>query len=156
VRQKRPLADLDVLNTLNATEYGKANCRHLDPPSPAKAVLSCDPNLPAGAPRAVFIAFPDRDDALAWYSNTTKLVGSHRCGGSPGGPDDPWLHKGKPVGRYTCFADPANSNLPSLTAVDSEVSFTGVQFLADPADSPYQLPKSEPALADWFTKRFIS
>ncbi len=41
--------DLDVLNTLNATEYGGANCRHLDPPSPAKALLGCVPNLPAGS-----------------------------------------------------------------------------------------------------------
>jgi serine/threonine protein kinase len=148
--------DLDVLNTLNATEYGRANCRHDDPPSAAKATLDCDHNLLAGAPRATFIAFPNRDPALAWYSATVKLVGPHRCGGPPDGPDDPWVHKGKAVGRYACFADPANGNLPSLTAVDSEVSFTGVQFVADPADSPFQLPKTDAALADWFRKRFVS
>jgi predicted Ser/Thr protein kinase len=148
--------DLDLLKTLGATPYSSANCRHLDAPSPAKAGLTCAHNIPAGAPGAVFLAYPNRDAGLSWYSSAIKVIGPHRCGGSPGGPDDPWVHQGKPVGRYTCFADPTNGNLPSLTAVDSEVSFTGVQFVADPAGSPYQLPKTEAALADWFKKRFVS
>jgi serine/threonine kinase PknH len=148
--------DLDLLNTLNGTEYGRANCRHADPPSPAKAVLSCDHNLAAGAPRATFIAHADRDAAMAWFSNTEKLLGTHRCGGAPGGPDDPWLHQGKPIGQYTCFADPTDNNLASLAAVDTGDTFMGVQFVADPADSPYQLPKTEATLVDWFRKRFLS
>jgi serine/threonine kinase PknH len=148
--------DLDVLKTLNSGEYSPAHCRHLDPPSPATAALGCAHNLIAGAPDATFIAYPDRQGALGWYDNTVKVVGSHRCGGSAGGSDDAWLHQGKPVGRYTCFADPSNNNLPALTAIDTEGTFTGVQFLADPSDGPYHLPTSEQALADWFRIRFSS
>ncbi len=146
--------DLDLLKTLGATAYSSANCRHLDPPSPAKAVLTCAHNLPAGAPVASFLAYPNRDAALSWYSSAVKVLGPHRCGGLPGGPDDPWLHQAKPVGQYTCFADPANNNLPALMTIKVD-SFIGVQFTADPADTSYQLPKSEPALTEWFTQQFF-
>ena len=148
-------SDLDVLTMLSGTEYGNINCRHLDPPSPAKAVLGCAHNLSARAPGATFIGFSDRDAALGWYSSALKVLRPHRCGGSPGGPDDPWLERGKPVGQYTCFTDPTGSDLPSLLAVATEGGFTGVQFAADPGDSPYQLPKTEAALVDWFTTRFL-
>ncbi|HZQ33233.1 MAG TPA: serine/threonine-protein kinase [Mycobacterium sp.] len=148
--------DFDLLNSLNGGEYSKANCRHLDPPSPARAVLGCAHNLIAGAPDATFIAYPDRQAALGWYDSTVKVVGSHRCGESVAGPDDAWLHQGKPVGRYTCFADPSNNNRPALIAIDTEGTFTGAQFLADGPDIPFHLPKSERELAAWFSTRFIS
>jgi tRNA A-37 threonylcarbamoyl transferase component Bud32 len=148
--------DVDLLKTLNAGEYGKANCRHLDPPSPATAVLGCAHNLIAGAPDATFIAYPNRQAAQGWYDSTVRIVGSHRCGESAAGSDDAWFHREKPVGRYTCFADPSNNNVPALTAVDTEGTFAGIQFLAEPSDKPYPLPKTEQALVDWFTTRFIS
>lgn len=148
--------DLDVLKMLNADQYGKANCRHNDPMSPAKAMLACAHNLLAGAPSAQFIAYPNRDTAQAWYSLAVNALAPHSCAGSSGGHDDPWLRHGKPIGRYTCFIDRSNSDLPSLMAVDTEDTFTGVQFVADPTDSPYPLPKTEPALTEWFTKRFSS
>ena len=147
--------DRDVLNTLNATQYSGANCRHVDQVSPAKAMLVCAHNLLAGAPPATFIAYPNGDTAQAWYTLAVQALGPHRCGGLPGGPDDPWLYQGKSVGHYACYADPTNGNLPSLMAIDAE-TFTGMQFVADPADSPYQLPKTESALADWFTKKFLA
>lgn len=148
-------SDLDVLKTLNPAEFGTANCRHNDPASPAKAMVACAHNLLAGAPSAQFIAYPNRDTALAWYSLALNALAPHDCAGSPGGQDDPWLHQGKPIGRYGCFADRSDRDLPSLMAVDTD-TFTGVQFTADPTDSPYPLPKTEPALTEWFTKRFGS
>jgi serine/threonine kinase PknH len=148
-------SDLEVLKTLNPAEYGRTSCRHNDPVSPAKATLACAHNLVAGAPSAQFFAYPNRDTAQAWYSLAVNGLAPHSCAGSPGGQDDPWLHQGKPIGRYTCFVDRSDRDLPSLMAIDTD-TFTGVQFIADSADSPYPLPKSESALADWFTKRFSS
>lgn len=144
-------SDLDVLKTLNPAQYGTANCRHDEPVSPAKAMVACAHNLSAGAPSAQFIAYPDRDTALAWYSLAVKDLALHRCGGWTGGPDDPWLQQGKTIGRYACFADKSNRDLPSLIAINTD-TFTGVQFTADAADSPYPLPKTEPALTEWFTR----
>jgi predicted Ser/Thr protein kinase len=148
-------SDHDVLNTLNATQYGTANCRHNDPVAPAKAVVACAHNLLAGAPSAQFIAYPNRDTAQAWYRLALNDFAPHSCTGSPGGQDDSWLRQGKPIGRYTCFADRSDRDLPSLMAVDTD-TFIGIQFTADAADSPYSLPKTEPALTEWFTKRFGS
>lgn len=141
--------DHDLLNTLNADQFGTANCRHLDPPSPARAVLGCAHNLVTGAPAATFIAYPDQNAAVAWYDGTVNTVNTHECGAAAAGSDEAWLRQGKPIGRYTCFADPSNDNRPALTAIDAE-TFTGVQFLAEPSNATYQLPKNQRALVDWF------
>ena len=147
--------DLDVLKTLSPTEYGKVNCRHNDAASPAKAMVACAHNLVAGAPSAQFIAYPNRDTAQAWYSLALNEFAPHSCAGSQGHQDDSWLRQGRPIGRYTCFADRSDNGLPSLLAVDTD-TFVGVQFTADAADSPYPLPKTEAALTEWFTQRFGS
>jgi len=148
-------SDLDVLKTLNPAQYGRANCRHNDPASPATAMVACVHNLVAGAPSAQFIAYPNQDTAQAWYSLAVNDLAPHSCVGSPGGHDDSWLHQGKSIGRYNCFADRSDRDLPSLMAIDTN-TFTGIQFIADSPDSPYPLPKTQSALTDWFTKRFSS
>jgi serine/threonine kinase PknH len=148
-------ADLDLLKQLGGTPYGKANCRHNDPAPPATAWLGCTYNLTAGAPAAAFFKFSDREVTLSWYDAVVKQFAPRRCGGAPGGSDDAWLDRdGKHLGRYTCFADATQNNLPALVAVSTESVFLGAQFTAEPADSHYQLPKTEQELANWFTNKF--
>jgi hypothetical protein len=109
--------------------------------------------MTAGAPAAVFLGLPNREATQLWYDNITKQQAPHRCGGAPGGSDDAWFTKdGKRLGRYACFTD--GDNLPTLVASNTESALVGAVFTAEPADSPYQLPKSEQELADWFTKKF--
>jgi serine/threonine kinase PknH len=147
--------DRDVLKTLNLKQYDSTNCRHNDPVSPAKAMVACTHKLVTGAPSAQFFAYPSRDTATAWYSLAVNEFALHSCTGSRDGQDDPWIRQAKPIGRYACFVDRSNRDLPSLMAINTD-TFTGVQFIADSADSPYPLPKTESALAEWFTKRFSS
>jgi serine/threonine kinase PknH len=150
-------ADLDLFKKLGNTTYTQANCRHIDPPSPYKAALGCGPDVPDGAPSAQAFSIENREMALTIWDSQVKLLGLHRCGAAPGaGTDDPWIsHDGRHIGRYACFTEgPEFQNVPALLASASEFGFLGIEFLADLPDSPYAIPKTEQALADWFTNKF--
>ncbi|MFX0578687.1 serine/threonine-protein kinase [Nocardia nepalensis] len=146
-------ADLELFDKyMDTKRYGKANCRHSDPPSPAKAILVCDSNPAAGAPNGVFFAYPDKESTQTMYDAILKMQQVHGCGGSVGS-DDAWFVKGKRVGRYTCMIDPSAKNVPALVA-SAENAFLNVEFFADSPDSPYQVPKTETELVDWFKKTY--
>jgi hypothetical protein len=147
-------ADLDLFDKIDGALYAKTNCRHTAPPSPAVAVLECVANLTTGAPHAAFFAYPNDEVTNTVYDAMVNLVGGKRCGGVPGGSDDAWFHNGERAGRYFCFVDKANFELPGLIAFATEYSSIGAEFLASTPDSPYPVPKNEQELADFFLKNF--
>jgi hypothetical protein len=149
-------ADLDLLDKVDSALYGKTNCRHTDPPSPAVAMLDCMPNLIAGASHAALFAYPDGEMANTVYDATVKMFGGRRCGGVPGGSDDAWFNNGRRAGRYFCYVNKGNFDLPGLIAVATEYSSIGAEFFASAPDSPYPVPKSEQELADFFLKNFAT
>jgi hypothetical protein len=66
-----------------------------------------------------------------------------------------WVqHDGRHIGRYFCASQgPTEDNAPELVAINESVFGTMV-FFAELPGSPYPLPTSEQALADWFLNKF--
>ncbi|MGW5111405.1 serine/threonine-protein kinase [Nocardia sp. NPDC004123] len=145
-------ADRALLAKLPAA-YNPRYCRHVEPPSNnVTAAAFCFGNE-SGVPFAAFSQSPDHAAASRVFDFFRILLDGHACGDATV-PDQSWIRKGTTVGRFACATDRSTGQpFPSLLAVDQSAD-TVIGFLSDRPDSPYNRPKSEQELVDWFKRNF--
>ena len=80
-----------------------------------------------------------------------------RFGESCDGQADPtnaaWTVRGTDVGRYTCIVeDSVGTPRAAILAVNEQKAFEA-ELVAVRPDWPYQIPRNQPELIDWFIKQ---
>jgi serine/threonine-protein kinase len=150
-------ADLDLLSRFSQSlgtnaGYTTANCRHMDPVLEATAQLFCASNPETGFPNAVVLGYVELVTVQALTPAIESKV-AHGCGA--GGPptSEVWILHGRNVGRHLCLAASLFlSGLGPAIFVTDESKLWAAEFSSDADGFPYQVPRNERALLEWFNK----
>ncbi|WP_051179822.1 serine/threonine-protein kinase [Nocardia concava] len=130
--------DIELLSTVNAVGYKRANCTHNQLDESMLAFFTCEANPATNEPFAQFIRFRGVDQLRAFH--TTVFLGQFHggvCTGDAPGVDAPALVAGKEIGRRACFLDTASSATappPGLEFTDESAVAMAI-FVWDRTDS---------------------
>jgi hypothetical protein len=141
-------ADLDLIaRALNNKD--PHDCRHLEPPGgDIQANVVCAGGNTA-APTIVLAGFTTGAQARTSWDNDFRQFGES-CDGQADPTNAVWTVRGVDVGRYTCLTEKSvGTPRAAILAVNEHKAFE-TQLVVMAPDWPYQTPRNQAELMDWF------